>query len=529
MAITTKAKDVAIIIAVSGVTTLNVFLTGSLTVALPTIGKDLNFKQADLQWPINVYALSYGCLLLLFGRVGDIIGGRTMFLVGSIWFTIWSIATAFAPNDTAFIIFMALKGMGAAANTPAAIGLCSSCFPEGPSRNKAYSALGAGQAIGFIMGLVLGGVLTETRATWRSLFYIQAGLGALFVLLGFLVLPKDRAIRRYSKGLDWGGALLSTTGLGLLTYSLADSAIAPKGWSSPQIPSLLTVSVLILGAFLYYERWRESKNLSVLIPLSMWRQPGAKMGSLVALVFFAWWSFNTLSYFMTLYYQQVVLLVPLQTSLRFIPMAISGLFANVLSGYFMTKVPGQLLMLIGLVGGGISPILFALIDVKLTYWAMGFPIAVLIVWNDVAYPLGNLQIASAFDEDSQSLAGGVFNVATRIATSIGLAITSSIATSVSERYNAQHPTLAPDSPEVLMVGFRAAGWTCFAASAISVLIAIFGMRGIGKVGQMKSHSSLQEGPHDISMGDIKLDSDGNSGSRGPGVEIKQSEEIIVIA
>ncbi|KZP30068.1 MFS general substrate transporter [Athelia psychrophila] len=483
------AKDAALICAVSGVTTLNVFLSGALTVALPTIGKDLNFKQADLQWPVNVYSLSYGCLLLVFGRLADIVGGRTMFLAGSAWFAAWSIATAFAPNDTAFIIFCALLGIGSACNTPAALGIFSSYFPPGPKRNAAYGALGAGQPVGFIMGLVLGGILTDSAATWRTIFYIQAGLGFFFVTIGWIVLDKKQTNPKYTKGLDWGGALLSIAGFGLLTYSLADSTTAKKGWSTPQIPSLLSVSLVLIALFVYYERWRDTRGKSVLVPMNIWNYPNARMGSVISLVFFGWWAFNTMAYFATLYYQEVNLHNPLQTSLRFIPMALAGFSVNILTGYLMGMVRGQTLIVAGLCGTAVAPLIFALIDVNGSYWAMMFPVMLMIVGADTVYPVGNLHFASTFDQDSQSLAGGIFNVAARLGTSIGLAVTSSIATAISEKYNAANPTLAADSPEVLMVGFRAAGWTCFAAAMMSLLISVIGLWGTGIVGAAPSGST----------------------------------------
>ncbi|KAF8190405.1 major facilitator superfamily domain-containing protein [Mycena galopus ATCC 62051] len=466
-------RDLALIVSVSGVTTLNVFLSGALTVALPTIGKDLNFKQSDLQWPLNVYALSYGCLLLFFGRLGDIVGGRIMFLGGSIWFSLWSLLTAFAPNSGVFIGFIAALGLGAAANTPSGIGLLSASFPPGPKRNKAYGVLGAGQPIGFILGLILGGILTQSRATWRAVFYMQSGLGFLFVVLGFLFLAKPAPTVRYTKGVDWGGAILSATGIGMLTYSLADSTTARKGWSTPQIPSLFTASAVILAAFIFYERHREIRGQSVLLPIQILKQPATKMGVVLAIQFLVWWSFNTLSYFSTLYYQQVNQLNPLQTA---------GVVVNILTGFVMNRVPAQFLLLVGMLGSIIAPLIFALMDVHGSYWGTEFLVMLFIVGADVVYPVGNLHLSSVFDDDSQSLAGGLFNVASRLGTSLGLAISSSIATSVSQKYQRTHPTLAVDSPEVLMAGFRAAGWTCLAVALVGFCFALFGLRGIGVVG-----------------------------------------------
>ncbi|KAG2118366.1 major facilitator superfamily domain-containing protein [Suillus clintonianus] len=476
-------RDIAFITALCGVTTLNVFLVGAVTVALPTIGKDLDFQEGDLYWPINVNSLSYGGLLLFCGRLGDIFGGRLMFVIGSLWFAIWSLATAFVPNSSIFIVDMALLGIGSAANTPAAIGLCSSYFPPGANRNKAFSALGVGSPVGFILGLIASGLLTESRATWRSLFCIQAGLALFFVCLALVVIPKDHSNQRYVKGLDWVGAVLSTAGLGLLVFSLSDSTTTQKGWLAPQVLSLFLVSIVLLVTFVFFERWRESRNMSVLMPLSIWRQPGAKLGPLIGVVFFGWFSFDTLSYFFTLYYQQVQLLDPLQTSLRFIPMAIAGVIPSVAAGYFVASVPAHILMLIGLLVSTAASVIYALINPDIGFWHMGFFMMITIVGVDIVYSLGNQQITVSFDEDSQSLAGGIFSVTTRLATALGLAVTSEIADSVSKAYNNKHPDLDAQSPEVLMVGFRAAGWTCFASTLLGIVIVILGLRGLGIIGK----------------------------------------------
>ncbi|THV01071.1 MFS general substrate transporter [Dendrothele bispora CBS 962.96] len=481
-----RLKDAAIIATVSGITTLNVFLSGALTVALPAIGRDLNFKQADLQWPVNVFNLSYGCMVLFFGRLGDIFGGKPMFLAGSAWFGIWSLAAAFAQNHVAFILFVAFKGLGAAANTPAGVSLFVHYFPPGPTRNRAFGILGAGQPIGFILGLVLGGLLVESSATWRCIFYIQTGLAGLLVALGLIVLDNDKSDRTYySKGLDWGGAILSTSGVGLLTYSLADSTSAPRGWANPRIIALACVSLVLLIAFWYYEVWRENRDLSVLMPPRMWRQKKTKLKAFIAMVFFAWWNFNVLTYFTTLYFQQVNLLTPIQTSVRFIPMVIAGFIVNLAGGLLMSHVPSQILVLFGLCGSIVSPILLATINVNGSYWTTVFWVMILVVGVDIAYPIGSMHLSSAFGRDSQALAGGIFSVATRLGTSIGIAVTSSIATAITQKYAKIHNLSSESSPEALMVGYRAGAWTLLAVGLLAFGIALVGLRGIGYVGQKR--------------------------------------------
>nr|GAT47431.1 predicted protein [Mycena chlorophos] len=459
-----------------------VFFQGALTVALPTIGNELKFTQEDLQWPLNVYSLAYACSVLFFGRLGDIVGGRVMFLAGSAWFAIWSLLIPFAPTSGALIAFVALTGIGAAANTPSGVGLLATFFPPGPKRNAAYGVMGAGQPLGFILGLLLGGVLTQSKATWRAGFYMQCGLAVFFVFLGFTFIVHQRPPRRYNKGLDWGGVLLSSAGLGMLIYSLADSTTARKGWSTPQIPSLFTGSALILALFIFYERYREARGLSVIVPMNIWN---VKLASVLGTLFFSMWSFNLMIYYSTLYYQQINLLTPLQTAVRYIPMTIAGFLVNLIAGSIMSRVQGQPLILVGLLGSIVAPIIFATLNVHGSYWATMFLVMVITTGPDVVYPVGNLYLSTVFDDDSQALAAGLFAIAMRLGTSLGLAVTSSIATATSQNYQHAHAQLAANSPEVLMVGYRAAGWTLMAAGIVAFAIAAFGLRGIGIVGRAK--------------------------------------------
>ncbi|KIP11896.1 hypothetical protein PHLGIDRAFT_124551 [Phlebiopsis gigantea 11061_1 CR5-6] len=463
----------------------SIFLSGATNVAITTIGRDLNFKQSDLQWPLNVYSLSYGCLLLLCGRLADIIGSKRMFLLGSAWFSVWSIAAAFSKTAPEFIVFLGLQGIGSAANTPAGISIISSYFPPGRPKNTAFAVLGAGQPIGYIIGMILGGILSESSASWRTIFWLQAGLGGVLCVMGWFVLPEDEMSHRYNMGLDWVGALLSTTGLGLLVCDLAESTATPKGWATPFVPSLFGTAVVLIVSFVLWELRREARGQSVLLPMSMWTQPGAKMGPVILLVFFGWWGFNTMSYFAPLYFQEVLSLSPLQTAVRLVPMGVSGLLTNITTGYLIGVVPGQILVIAGLASAMVSCIIFSLINVQGSYWAMAFLVMIFLPVLDLAYTVANLQVCSSFPAHSQALAGSIFSVATRLGTSIGLAVTSTIANTVSTKYNTRHPALASTDPAVLMAGFRAGGWTCVGTIAVALLIALVGMRGVGLVGQQR--------------------------------------------
>ncbi|PIL26437.1 MFS general substrate transporter [Ganoderma sinense ZZ0214-1] len=470
------------VLSVCGVTILNIFVNGALIIALPTLGKALDFSESELQWPLNVYALSYGSLLLLFGRLADVVGSKRMFLFGTGFFTIWSIATGVAPNKVALIVFVALTGVGAAANTPTGIGIFSNHFEPGPSRNRAIAALGAGQAIGYIVGLIGGGFLCQSGQLWRVIFYIQGGLAAVFFALGVYTIPPDGERAKYDKGIDWVGAVLSVAGVGLLTFVLSESTVVKQGWKTPWIIALLIVSLVILGAFVAWETYRERRERSVIMPISLWTKPGTKMGPMVTLVFLAWASYNALSYFITLFYQQIRGDDPVHTSLETLPFAIMAFIVNVVAGWLLGTVRGDVLIGVGLLGTLAAPLIFVFVDPHASYWKGAFLIMLTISWTDVAYTVGNLQISISFDSRSQGLAGGIFNVATRLGTSLALALSSSVASAVSQSYHAKHPELAVDSKGVLMAGFRAGGWVSVALAAAALLVCVFGIRGIGVIG-----------------------------------------------
>ncbi len=302
----------------------------------------------------------------------------------------------------------------------------------------------------------------------------------------------------------------------------------PKGWKTPWVPALLVVSLVIIGLFVAWESYRERRDMSVIMPVSLWTKPGKKMSPMIGVVFLSWCvlacsvvstqlklmsdvyrrraSYNALSYFVTLFFQQVRGDDPVHTSLETLPFAIMSGVASVGAGFLVARMRGILLIGIGHIGTLAAPLIFALIDVHSSYWAMAFPIMLTIAWTDIAYTVGNLHVSIVFDADSQALAGSIFNVATRLGTSISLALSSSIATAVSNAYAAQHPELgyvvgagnnagSPGGREVLMVGFRAAGWVSFAFAVASLLVCVFGLRGIGVVGQ-KFHA---EGPGEAAL------------------------------
>src|SRR2546430_14462299 len=201
-----------------------------VNIALPSIQRALHFSATDLEWVINAYALTFGGLLLLGGRAGDLFGRRRMFVVGIVVFTLGSLAGGFATSATWLIVARAAQGIGAAIVAPPALSLIADTFSEGPDRNRALGVYGAVAGAGGAAGLLLGGVLTSV-ASWRWVLFVNVQIGILLAIMAPRVLAPSKG---RDGGLDLPGALTATGGVGLLVYGL--SRAPPHGWAATTTP-----------------------------------------------------------------------------------------------------------------------------------------------------------------------------------------------------------------------------------------------------------------------------------------------------
>src|SRR5881398_444101 len=186
-----------------------------VNVALPSIGKSLDFTRENLQWVITAYAITYGGFLLLAGRLADLFGRRRVFLIGVVIFTTASLFCGLAWSESVLIASRAVQGVGAAVITPSALSIVMTTFDEGAERNKALGIWGALGGGGAAVGVLAGGILT-TYLSWRWIFFVNVPVGALAFMLTPRVVRESRA--EAQKSLDAAGAVTVTTGLALLVY-----------------------------------------------------------------------------------------------------------------------------------------------------------------------------------------------------------------------------------------------------------------------------------------------------------------------
>jgi len=244
--------------------------------------------------------------------------------------------------------------------------------------------------------------------------------------------------------------------------------------------ALLCVAIALLPAFVLWVGRQEKLERPAIIPNSLWRN--TVFTCICIAVFFSWAVFNATQYFMTLFFQEVQELSATQTSLRFLPMVFSGAVTNVATGLLVPTVSANLLVFSSVAMTSLSPMLMALVNQHWLYWYMAFPAVLLTpICADTLFTVSNLAITSVFPSRTQGLAGGVFNTLAQIGTSVGLAVTAIIASSVTAGSASQDKV----SPEALMKGYRATFWTCFAAMVTMLGVSGWGLRRIGKVGLKK--------------------------------------------
>lgn len=218
-----RAKASLVILLLAGVNFLNTMGSGILTVALPTIAHDVGLDDTLLLWPASVYALAAGCTLLLFGALGDVVGAKWIWVTGAALYTVFTLAVGLCHTSAQLIGFRAVLGIAIAMCLPTAVSLTTGSFLAGRWRNYAFAIQGLGQPLGFSVGLISGGSLTE-RLSWRWGFYISAIFNAALVVGAFWALPepthdKNRDLwKDLRRKIDWVGGLTISTSLGLLSY-----------------------------------------------------------------------------------------------------------------------------------------------------------------------------------------------------------------------------------------------------------------------------------------------------------------------
>ncbi|WP_229897650.1 DHA2 family efflux MFS transporter permease subunit [Streptomyces finlayi] len=390
-----------------------------VTVAMPAIQSDLGFSPAGLAWVVNAYLIPFGGLLLLAGRLGDLIGRKRMFTAGLAVFTLASLFCGVATTPGVLIAARALQGVGGAMTTAVVLGMLVALFPEGRERAKAIAVFSATGAAGGALGTFLGGALTSALS-WHWIFLINLPIGLVSVVAAWRVLDRDQGAG-LGRGADYLGAALVTAALMLGVYTLVQTA--EHGWGSARTLLLGAVAVVLLTAFVL----RQTRAAEPLVRLRVFRSRTLTGANLVQIAMIA--GMYAFQYIGALYLQQVLGYESLTTGLAFLPAPlVIGTLMLGLSTRLTSRFGPRAVLLAGLVSIVAGLALFSRAPADGAYLADVLPaILLLSLGFGIGMPaLTGLAMSDARPEDA-GLASGLFNTTQVVGGSFGLAALNSLA------------------------------------------------------------------------------------------------------
>jgi EmrB/QacA subfamily drug resistance transporter len=424
-----------------------------VNVALPSIQKDLELSEANLQWVINGYTLVFGGFLLLGGRAGDLLGRKRLFLIGLVVFTIASLVDGLAVNEGMLIGSRAVQGFGAALISPAALSIISTTFAEGAERAKALGVWAAIAIGGSAVGLILGGVLTQSFS-WPWIFFVNVPVGIVGFVLSLRLIPESKD-ETAQKNYDVAGAVTVTGGLMALVYAIVKAET--DGWGSTTTIGFFVLAAVLLVAFVL----TELRAAAPLVRLSIFRVRSLATANIVMLLvasgMFAMFFFNTL------YIQRVLDYGPLKAGLAFLPFTGGIMVSAGLASQFAPRIGVRPVAAAGMLLSAIGMLLLTQLPVDGTYVADVLPAILLtsLGMGAVFMPL-TLVATTGLEDEDQGLASGLFNTSQQIGGALGLAILSTIAASKTVDAG------GADDAQALVTGFH---WA-FAGGALFVLVGL---------------------------------------------------------
>jgi EmrB/QacA subfamily drug resistance transporter len=430
-----------------------------VNVALPSIQHDLGFSQSGLAWVVNAYLIPFGGLLLLAGRLGDLVGRKRVFSAGLVVFTAASLLCGLSVSENMLIAARLIQGIGGAMTSTVILGVIVTMFPEPREQARAIGMFSFTAAAGGSIGLLAGGVFTQA-VNWHWIFFVNVPIGIVAVALAARLLESDRGLG-LREGADVVGAFLITTALMLGVYTIVEAR--DYGWGSARTLALGGVAVLLLAGFVV----RQATAARPLLPLGLFRSRNVSGANLVQVLLVA--GMFGMFFLGALYLQRVLAYDPLQIGLAFLPVAVViGALSFRFSAQLNTRFGARAVLLVGLtlIVAGLA--LFARAPVNATYVADILPSMLLIgIGGGLSFPaVMTLGMSGATESDS-GLISGLVNTTAQVGGSLGLAVLATLATSRTDQLLAAGQA----TPAALTDGYHLAFGVAAGLVAVAVVIA----------------------------------------------------------
>ena len=438
---------------------LDVVDSSIMNVALPSIRRDLGFSAQDLQWVLSGYLVTYGGLLLLGGRAGDLLGRRRMLVAGTALFAACSLAGGLSVDAGMLVGARLAQGAGAAMMAPAGLSILTTSFNSGDDRNQALGVWGAISGLAAAAGVFLGGVLSQGPG-WRWVLFVNLPVCALILVGAFRLVPGGRAAAR-AGGFDIPGAVLGTAGMLLLIYALVRAP--EQGWGSARTIGELSTAGVLLAVFTATELRRRDP----LFPFSIFRVKGLAAADAVQMIAFA--AFVSVFYFLTLYMQNVLGFSPIRSGSAYLPVTAGIIVAAGISAKLFARTGTRPVIVAGALLAAAGVWYLSRIPVHGTYPRNLLPGLVIMAVGIGAVLVSVTTAANAgVPADKAGLAAGLLNASQQLGTALGLAIFSAIATARTSALLTAH---APPH-QALTAGFHRALLACAVFLLAAAVIAL---------------------------------------------------------
>ncbi|WP_406278198.1 MFS transporter [Embleya sp. NBC_00896] len=382
-----------------------------VNIALPHIQQSLDFSTTSLSWVVNAYTLTFGGLLLLGGRAGDILGRRRVFIFGVLLFVLASLLGGIAQSGPQLLAARAIQGAGGAIASPTALALITTIFAEGPARNRAFGVFAAVSAGGGAIGLLMGGILVEWL-DWRWVFFVNVPIG---VLIAVATPRYIRESERHPGRFDLAGALTSTLGIGSLVYGFIRAA--QDGWRDPVTIGAFTAALVLLAIFFAVER----RSRQPITPL--WLFTDRNRSGSFAMMFCLAAAMFGMFFFLTLFVQNILGFSPLMAGLGFLPVSAVIAVSAGLTSQLLPRYGPKPFMVIGalLAAGGLGWLTMTDVDSTYAGSILG-PMLVFSMGMGMQFVSLTLMAVSNVAPHETGAASGVLNATQQVGGSLGLSI-----------------------------------------------------------------------------------------------------------
>jgi EmrB/QacA subfamily drug resistance transporter len=451
-----------LVLAVLGIAQLMVVLDATIVnIALPSAQSDLGFSDDSRQWIITAYSLAFGSLLLLGGRISDIFGRKWTFIVGLIGFAVASAIGGAAQSFEVLVGSRALQGAFGALLAPAALSLLTTTFTDPAERGKAFGIFGAIAGSGAAVGLLLGGVLTETLS-WRWCMYVNLAFALPAAVGGFFLLAAK--VERARTRLDIPGTLAATLGLFALVYGFSHAESA--SWGDPVTIAFLGAGVVLLAVFV----WLQGRVASPLLPLRVVldRDRG---GSYLAVAIAGAGMFGVFL-FLTFYLQETLGYSPIKTGLAFLPLCLSiMLAATITTAKVLPRTGPKPLVSTGMAMASLAMVLLTGVGVESHYVAHVLP-SLIIAGLGFGLVIAPAMASATFGvrASDAGVASAMVNTGQQIGGSLGTALLSTLAASGVTSYLSSHAPSPETAAAAAVHGYTTAFWWSAAIFAFGAVV-----------------------------------------------------------